>query len=138
MEISELQQALISLTSRNTSQADIARALEITPQTVSKRIKTNSELTTSEVDKINSYFAVDLFKKKHPKDKTKVDLLEQLQVVFDISNKDIEFVEFILNSKTDRAVLSLYKEAIYGNKDAIEICEKFLKNPRLTDVFLTK
>lgn len=59
MKIIELKRIYLNLTGKEISQSDIARALSITRATISKRIKTNSELSNKEINKIAEYFKID-------------------------------------------------------------------------------
>lgn len=58
--IPQIIETLRNLTNAKITQAEIARALEITNGTVSIRVKTNSELSLEELRKIGKYFDVNL------------------------------------------------------------------------------
>lgn len=61
MLLSELLTTLQnSIKDRQVTQVDLANILEVTRATISKRIKTNSEVTVSELQKIQDYFEVSL------------------------------------------------------------------------------
>ena len=58
MNISDLQIYLTKLINRNITQVEIAKALEKTKANISLRIKNKSELTESEIRKIESFFNI--------------------------------------------------------------------------------
>lgn len=61
MKLNELIGLISSQTGKNISQAQLAEALGITRQTVNTRIKTESQVTVSEIEKVEKYFSIKLF-----------------------------------------------------------------------------
>lgn len=136
MNIVELQEKIISLINRNVSQADIAKALNITPQTVSKRIKTDSQVTVTEINKVNSYFKIDLIGKNPTTTEETKQIIERIEKEVCLSANEVEFLEAFFSSKHERVSAVLYRKALYGDEDAVDICKRLLNNPALAEVFI--
>jgi len=68
MKISELINLISLKLNRNFTQSDLARGLDITRQSVSNRIRNNSEVTISELQKIEEYIGIKLFETKFRND----------------------------------------------------------------------
>ena len=136
MNISELQEKIICLTNRNISQADIAKALGVTPQTISKRIKTDSQITAAEINKINVFFDIDLSGKTNiSNDEIKL-LVKSIEKTITLSANEIEFLEAFFSAKNERVAAIMFRKAIYGDEDSIDICKRLLNNPQLASAFV--
>ena len=136
MNISELQEKIICLTNRNISQADIAKALGVTPQTISKRIKTDSQITAAEINKINVFFDIDLSGKTNiSNDEIKL-LVKSIEKTITLSANEIEFLEAFFSAKNERVAAIMFRKAIYGDEDSIVICKRLLNNKQLAQAFI--
>lgn len=136
MNISELQTEIIALTNRNISQADIAKALCVTPQTVSKRIKTDSQITMAEINKINSFFNVDLLGRNPASSEDVRALVKNVEKNITLSANEVEFLEAFFSAKNERVMAVIFRKAIYGDEDSIDICKRLLNNPQLASAFV--
>ncbi len=136
MNITELQAEIISLTNRNITQADIAKALCVTPQTISKRIKTDSQITMAEINKINSFFNVDLLGRNPASSEEVKALIKKIEKSVTLSANEIEFLEAFFSTKNERVMAVIFRKAIYGDEDSIDICKRLLNNPQLASVFV--
>jgi len=136
MNIIELQDRIITLTKRNISQADIAKAFGITPQTISKRIKTDSQVSMSELNKANSYFNIDLLGRNPATPEEVKGLIKEIENSFCLSANEIEFLEAFFSAKNERVAAILFRKAIYGDKDSLDICKRLLNNPDLASAFV--
>lgn len=136
MNISELQTEIIALTNRNISQADIAKALCVTPQTVSKRIKTDSQITMAEINKINSFFNVDLLGRNPASSEEVRALVKNVEKNITLSANEVEFLEAFFSAKNERVMAVIFRKAIYGDEDSIDICKRLLNNPQLASAFV--
>ena len=136
MNISELQEKIICLTNRNISQADIAKSLGVTPQTISKRIKTDSQITAAEINKINVFFDIDLSGKTNiSNDEIKL-LVKSIEKTITLSANEIEFLEAFFSAKNERVAAIMFRKAIYGDEDSIVICKRLLNNKQLAQAFI--
>ena len=136
MNITELQSKLISLTNRNILQSDISKALGVTPQTISKRIKTDSQITMTEIDKINSYFKVNLLGENSTPNNDVKALVELIEKNITLSTNEVEFLKAFFSAKNERVTAVIFRKAIYGDKDAIDVCKRLLNNPQLASAFI--
>lgn len=62
MNFIELQTILQNLTNKKTSLSLLGEILDVTPANISKRAKSGSEITVSELKKIENYFGVAIYK----------------------------------------------------------------------------
>lgn len=136
MNITELQSMIISLTNRNISQADISKALGVTPQTISKRIKTDSQITMAEINKINSYFKIDLLGRNPASSEEVKALVKSIEKSVTLSANEVEFLEAFFSAKNERVMAVIFRKAIYGDEDSIDICKRLLNNPQLASAFV--
>ena len=60
MNLSDVQTSLQKLINMTVSQSEIAKALNVGRANISLRIKNNSQVTQTEIKKIEKYFKVDL------------------------------------------------------------------------------
>ena len=73
MKLDELLNLLTKKTNNYINQSLLAEALGVTRQTISNRIKNTSQVTVSELKKIEEFFNVDLFSNPEEDDVIKID-----------------------------------------------------------------
>ncbi len=73
MKVTELLDLIQKKTSESINQSMLAKALGVTRQTICNRIRNNSEITISELEKIEEFFGVRLFVESSSSDMIKVD-----------------------------------------------------------------
>ena len=73
MKLTEILNLVQEKTKDTVNQSMIAKALNVTRQTISNRVRSNSELTISELEKIEDFFNIKLFGTSTESDSTKVD-----------------------------------------------------------------
>lgn len=73
MKVTQLLDLIQKKTSDTINQSMLAKALGVTRQTICNRIRNNSEITISELEKIEEFFGVRLFVESTSSDMIKVD-----------------------------------------------------------------
>lgn len=73
MKVTQLLDLIQEKTSESVNQSMLARALGVTRQTVCNRIRNNSEITISELERIEDFFGVKIFVGNSSSDMIKVD-----------------------------------------------------------------
>lgn len=131
MKIFDVKQKLILKTNRDISQTDIAYSLGVTRQTINKRLKTNSELTETELKKIEKYFNVNLTNvKKEDQEPTPEQKEEAHQTVIEwqaqLNLTEQELFLLIDKLKSDKLMFVLLAQALDGDSTALERLKKLL------------
>ncbi len=65
MKITDILEIITKKTGMPVNQSKLAKSLDVTRQTICNRIKNNSELTVSELNKIESYFGIKIFQQEN-------------------------------------------------------------------------
>lgn len=134
MNIIELQALLSQIKKVKISQSDIALALGVTRSDISQKAKKDSVIPDKDIKKIEEFFDVSLTEclEKESDDFS----FETMKRKYDLDEKDVEFMQFLLTSTTERKFAYFFFEALKGNEDALEIITRLLNNPLLSKQLL--
>jgi phage repressor protein C with HTH and peptisase S24 domain len=92
MKLDELLKLIANKTNSYVNQSLLAEALGITRQTVSNRIKNDSQVTVAEIDKVESFFNISIFEKNNTT--TEITYIDYYMNVFaSCGNGNIVFSE---------------------------------------------
>lgn len=106
MKLDELLNLLTKKTNNYINQSLLAEALGVTRQTISNRIKNTSQVTVSELKKIEEFFNVDLFSNPEEDDVIKIDYYKD--VFASCGNGNIIFSEEKVSLGISTALINGY------------------------------
>ena len=106
MKLDELLNLLTKKTNNYINQSLLAEALGVTRQTISNRIKNTSQVTVSELKKIEEFFNVDLFSNPEEDDVIKIDYYKD--VFASCGNGNIIFSEDKVSLGISTALINGY------------------------------
>lgn len=134
MNISELQTLLITLTKRNISQTDIAKAFGTTRSNISLRMKNKSEVSSEELKKVEQYYGISLLGDE--KINIVNNLLKDIEQMFNLDEKSMLVIKTLLNNKKAIPITKTFLDAIQGDEAAAEAVIGILKVPYIAKTFM--
>ena len=123
MKISEISEILRKKTGRHVNQSILAKSLDVTRQSISNRIKNESELTVSELERIEKYFGVKIMQAcGEPSDIVNIDFYPE--VFASCGGGTVTFSEEKFLSSLPKALIPKYSDAkkysmIYAKGDSM-------------------
>lgn len=134
MNISELQTLLITLTKRNISQTDIAKAFGTTRSNISLRMKNKSEVSSEELKKVEQYYGISILGDE--KINIVNNLLKDIEQMFNLDEKSMLVIKTLLNNKKAIPITKTFLDAIQGDEAAAEAVIGILKVPYIAKTFM--
>lgn len=134
MNISELQTLLITLTKRNISQTDIAKAFGTTRSNISLRMKNKSEVSSEELKKVEQYYGISILGDE--KINIVNNLLKEIEQMFNLDEKSMLVIKTLLNNKKAIPITKTFLDAIQGDEAAAEAVIGILKVPYIAKTFM--
>ena len=63
-------------------------------------------------------------------------LVKNIENNITLSANEVEFLEAFFSAKNERVMAVIFRKAIYGDEDSIDICKRLLNNPQLASAFV--